>query len=134
VFADRTDEERRAIKQKFAAEQAVAEAPRRSESISLAIIDHYTPYIAPNGFKAQIAAVSRRAAVLREEVLDRLQGPQSAVVDERQQQGRGGARRAASLDRPAQGVDLALSAEGTTRSSLIVCDLMLTGSTHRSSR
>ena len=57
VFADRTDEERRAIKQKYATEQAVAEAPRRIEAICLDLIDHYTQYIAPNGFKAQVVAV-----------------------------------------------------------------------------
>ena len=42
VFADRTDEERRAIKQRYATEQAVAEAPRRIEAICLDLIDHYT--------------------------------------------------------------------------------------------
>ena len=103
VFADRTDEERRAIKQKYATEQAIAEAPRRIEAICLDLIDHYTQYIAPNGFKAQVVAVSRRAAVLYKETLDRLHGPQSAVVMSRQQQRRGHARRAPRLDRAAQG-------------------------------
>jgi type I restriction enzyme, R subunit len=80
VFADRSDEERRAIKQKYVTEQAVAEAPRRIEAICLDLIDHFTRYIAPNGFKAQVVATSRRAAVLYKETLDRLHGPQSAVV------------------------------------------------------
>ncbi len=80
VFADRSDAERRAIKQKYATEQAIAEAPRRIEAICLDLIDHYTRYIAPNGFKAQVVAVSRRAAALYKDTLDRLHGPQSVVV------------------------------------------------------
>ena len=80
VFSDRSEEERRAIKQKYATEKAIAEAPRRIEAICLDLIDHYTRYIAPNGFKAQIVAVSRRAAVTYKETLDRLNGPPSVVI------------------------------------------------------
>lgn len=80
VFADRKDEERRAIKKKYATEQSIAEAPKRIEAICLDLIEHYAQYIAPNGFKAQIVTVSRRAAVTYKETLDRLHGPQSVVV------------------------------------------------------
>ncbi len=80
VFADRSEAERRAIKTKYATEQAIAEAPRRIEAICLDLIEHYTKFIAPNGFKAQIVAVSRRAAVTYKQTLDRLHGPPSVVV------------------------------------------------------
>jgi type I restriction enzyme R subunit len=80
VFADRSDEERAAIKKKYATEQAIAEAPRRIEAVCVDLIDHYSQYIGPNGFKAQVVTVSRRAAVAYKEQLDALNGPQSAVM------------------------------------------------------
>jgi type I restriction enzyme R subunit len=80
VFADRTEEEREAIKKKYGRESAVAGAPKRIETICLDLIDHYTKFIQPNGFKAQVVAVNRETAVLYKETLDRLQGPQSAII------------------------------------------------------
>jgi type I restriction enzyme R subunit len=80
VFADRSDEEREAIKKKYATEVSVAGAPKRVEAICLDLIDHFTRFIQPNGFKAQIVTVSREVACLYKETLDRLNGPQSAVI------------------------------------------------------
>jgi len=80
VFADRSPEERAAIKKKYANEQTIACAPKRIEAICLDLIDHFTKFIQPNGFKAQVVAVSREAAVLYKETLDRLNAPQSAIV------------------------------------------------------
>jgi len=80
VFADRTDEEREAIKQKHATEEAIAAAPKRIETICLDLLDHFTKFIQPNGFKAQVVAVSRETAVIYKETLDRLNAPESAVI------------------------------------------------------
>ena len=80
VFADRSADERVAIKQRFATEQAIAGAPRRIEAICLDLIDHFTRFIAPNRFKAQVVATSRHAAVTVKENLDRLHGPESALI------------------------------------------------------
>ncbi|MBI5498011.1 MAG: type I restriction endonuclease subunit R [Deltaproteobacteria bacterium] len=80
VFADRTDEERAAIKKKYASEGALAGAPRRVEAICLDIIEHFTKAIRPNGFKAQVVAVSRDVAVQYKDTLDRLNAPQSALI------------------------------------------------------
>ncbi|MFH1807992.1 MAG: type I restriction endonuclease subunit R [Pseudomonadota bacterium] len=80
VFADRSDQERAAIKKKYANEQTLAGAPRRIEAICLDLIEHYTQAIAPNGFKAQIVAVNRDTAVTYKETLDRLHGPDSALI------------------------------------------------------
>ena len=80
VFADHSEQERAAIRRRYANEQAIAEAPRRIEAICLDLIEHYTKYIEPNGFKAQIVTPSRRAAVAYKDKLDELRGPQSAVV------------------------------------------------------
>ena len=79
-FADRTEDERAVIKQRFATEQAISGAPRRIEAICLDLIDHFTRFIAPNGFKAQVVATSRHAAVTFKETLDRLNAPESAVI------------------------------------------------------
>ena len=80
VFADRTEDERSVIKQRFATEQAIAGAPRRIEAICLDLIDHFTRFIAPNGFKAQVVATSRHAAVTFKGTLDRMNAPESAVI------------------------------------------------------
>ena len=56
-------DERAAIKQRFATEQAIAGAPRRIETICLNLIDHFTRFIAPNRFKAQVVTTSRHAAI-----------------------------------------------------------------------
>ena len=80
VFADRTEDERAVIRQRFATEQAIAGAPRRIEAVCLDLIDHFTRFIAPNGFKAQVVATSRHAAVTYKEALDRLNAPESALI------------------------------------------------------
>ena len=80
VFADRSEEEREAIKKKYATEAAIATAPKRIEAICLDIVDHFTRFIAPNKFKAQIVTCSRDAAALYKETLDRLNAPQSALI------------------------------------------------------
>ena len=80
VFAGRTEDERAAIKQRYATEQAVAGAPRRIEAICLDLIEHFTQFIRPNGFKAQVVAASRHTAVTFKETLDRLNAPESALI------------------------------------------------------
>ena len=80
TFADRSDEERAAIKKKYANEQTIAAAPKRIETICLDILEHYQKAIAPNGFKAQIVAVSREAAAIYKDTLDRLNGPESVLI------------------------------------------------------
>jgi type I restriction enzyme R subunit len=47
VFADRSREEREAIKKKYAREAAIAGAPRRIETIALDLLEHYTQAIQP---------------------------------------------------------------------------------------
>lgn len=80
VFSNRSEEEQEAIKKKYATEQSIAEAPGRIEAICLDLIEHYTRFIEPNGFKAQVVCVSREAAVTYKETLDNLNAPTSAVV------------------------------------------------------
>ena len=80
VFADNTEEERAAIKRRFATEQEIACAPRRIEAVCLDLLEHFNQFIAPNGFKAQVVATSRNAAVSYKETLELLNGPESALI------------------------------------------------------
>jgi hypothetical protein len=80
VFADRSKEERAAIKKKYATESAIAEAAKRIEAICLDLIEHYTTHLQPNGYKAQVVACSRDAVALYKEAHDRLNAPASAII------------------------------------------------------
>lgn len=63
AFDDRSDEEKEAIKQKYANKKTVVEADDRIEEVAKDILKHYKEYIYPNGFKAQVVCVSREACV-----------------------------------------------------------------------
>ena len=80
VFADHSEEERLAIKKLYANQRSIAEAPRRIESICLDLMQHFEQFIAPNRFKAQVVTTSRHTAVTYKETLDRLNGPESALI------------------------------------------------------
>ncbi|MBM7853899.1 type I restriction enzyme R subunit [Desulfohalotomaculum tongense] len=63
AFGDKTDEEKEAIKQKYANRRTVAEADERINDIAKDILKHYKEQVYPNGFKAQVVCVSREACV-----------------------------------------------------------------------
>lgn len=63
AFDDRSDDEKEAIKQKYANKRSVIEADERIDEVAKDILKHYKEYIYPNGFKAQIVCVSREACV-----------------------------------------------------------------------
>lgn len=127
VFADRTEEEREAIKKKYGSQHAVFGAPRRIEAICLDLIQHFTEAIRPNGFKAQVVASTREIAVLYKETLDRLNAPPSAIMisgtnddDARL------ARWHTSIEQRKDTIDR-FCKFGDPLSILVVCDMLLTG-------
>ena len=127
VFAERTDEERAAIRRRYATEQAIAGAPRRIEAICLDLIDHFTRYIAPNRFKAQVVAASRHDAVTFKETLDRLNAPESAVI---MSAGHNDEERLARWHRGREQQDRLIGRfkdRDDPLSILVVCDMLLTG-------
>lgn len=63
AFSDRSDEEKEAIKQKYANKRSVLEADNRIDEVVKDLLKHYKDYVYPNGFKAQIVCVSREACV-----------------------------------------------------------------------
>jgi len=127
VFADRSKEERKAIQQKYATEEAIAGAPKRLEAICLNLLEHYTQFIQPNAFKAQVVATSRDAAVTYKETLDKLNAPESALIitvghndgERFQKYHTSKTEQARLIERfldPKDGLSL-----------LVVCDMLLTG-------
>lgn len=79
-FREYSEKDRERIKKKYATEEAIIASPKRIRSIVLDMIEHYEQHIRPNGFKAQIVAISRQAAVLYKEMLDELSDYESKVI------------------------------------------------------
>jgi type I restriction enzyme R subunit len=63
MFGDRTPEELAAIRAKYATEGNVLEAPKLIAAKAEDMLRHYVDTVLPNGFKAQVVASSRLAAV-----------------------------------------------------------------------
>lgn len=127
VFADRSAEEREAIKKKYAREAAIAGAPKRVEAICLDLLDHYTRFIKPGGFKAQVVTCSREVACQYKEALDRLNAPQSAVIISGSNDDDALLVRHHTTEEQRKGlIDRYLKKEDPL-SILVVCDMLLTG-------
>lgn len=63
MLVDRTPEELEIIKKKYATKGHVMEAPALIAAKAANMLRHYVEHILPNGFKAQVVAVSRRATL-----------------------------------------------------------------------
>ncbi len=63
MFGDQPDDVRDRIRRRYANKETVAEAERRIEMIALDIAEHFRERVRPNGFKAQVVAPSRAAAM-----------------------------------------------------------------------
>jgi type I restriction enzyme R subunit len=127
VFADRTDEERVAIKQKYATEAAIAAAPGRIKAICLDLVEHYQKFIEPNGFKAQVVAVSRQAAVTYKQKLDDLGAPESAVVYSSSNKDEQRLVDHATTEQDRKAIVKRFLDPADPLRILIVCDMLLTG-------
>lgn len=79
-FREYSEEDRERIKKKYATEEAILSSQKRIKRIVLDMIKHYETHIQPNGFKAQIVAVSREAAVIYKKMLDELSNYKSEVI------------------------------------------------------
>ncbi|WP_421621800.1 type I restriction endonuclease subunit R [Alkalilimnicola ehrlichii] len=70
LFRDHTKDELEAIKKKYATKGQIFEAPQLIREKAADILRHYVTHILPNGYKAQLVAYSRRAAVRYQEALN----------------------------------------------------------------
>ncbi len=69
-FDEYTDVEQQTIMQKYATEKRVLEAPKLIAAKARDMLRHYAATILPSGFKAQVVATSRRAAVRYQQALE----------------------------------------------------------------
>ena len=124
LFGDETEDVRQQIRRRYANKEAVAEAEQRIEMIALDIAEHYKDHVRPNGFKAQVVAPSRRAALRYAERLNSFgvnavpiitwthnDGPEFQVVRDVDQE---------------QVISAFLDPEGEPE-ALVVVDMLLTG-------
>lgn len=89
MFEQRTPAELEAIKRKYATKGHVMEAPALIAAKARNMLRHYVQNILPNGFKAQVVAVSRRATIryygafheARAELVAELERLDSALLD-----------------------------------------------------
>ena len=81
VFKDKTEKEKEEIKKRFVNNRAIAEAPERIRKICDDLVLHYMTKIKPNGFKAQVVTVSRRAAAIYVEILKEILKETGIEVD-----------------------------------------------------
>jgi len=63
LFGDEPEEVRAKMRRRYGNKETVAEAERRIEMIALDISEHFKAKVRPNGFKAQVVAPSRAAAI-----------------------------------------------------------------------
>jgi len=81
MLVDRTPEEWEAIKKKYATKGRVMEAKALIAAKANNILRHYVENSLPNGFKAQLVAVSRRATVRYYEALQKARDELVAEID-----------------------------------------------------
>lgn len=127
VFANRSKEERAQIKKQFANEAAIAIAPKRIEAICLDLIEHFKTHIRPNGFKAQVVTVSREAAVLFKETLDRLNAPRSAIIMSSTNNDPAHLTKWAMSDDERKAAIERFKKPSDPLAILVVCDMLITG-------
>ena len=70
MFGEEPPEVQLRLRRRYANKETVAEADRRIEMVSLDIAEHFKKKVRPNGFKAQVVAPSRAAALRYSERLN----------------------------------------------------------------
>lgn len=80
VTKDLSEEEQNAVLKKNAKLGNIIKSAKRINDIAKDIAEHYTKYIEPNGFKAQLVAYDREACALYKEALDQYLPPEYSTV------------------------------------------------------
>lgn len=70
LFENKTQEEIEAIKEKYGTRDDILEAEGRIKDVAQDMVKHYVENIMPDGFKAQVVCVSKRAAVRYKAAID----------------------------------------------------------------
>ncbi len=70
-FHEYDDDAKERIKDKYVNKELILTAPDRMRDIALDIVKHFEEKILINGYKAQVVAISRRAAAMYKELIDK---------------------------------------------------------------
>ena len=81
LFRDYTEAEKQVIKNKYAAEDDVLEAPKLIEAKAADMLRHYVRAVLPNGFKAQVVSVSRLGAIRYRDALEKARNELVAQIE-----------------------------------------------------
>lgn len=84
LFAERPSEELEAIKQKYGGRDDILEAEGRIADVAKDIVKHYVESVLPEGFKAQVVANSKLAAIRYREAIAKALESYAAVYARRQ--------------------------------------------------
>ena len=124
MFGDEPPEVQLRLRRRYANKETVAEAERRIEMIALDIAEHFNKKVRPNGFKAQVVAPSRAAALRYSERLNSFGLRAYPIITAAPNDGPEFAA-ARSLDQE-QVVNAFVDPEGEPE-VLVVVDMLLTG-------
>lgn len=80
VSEDLSDKQKAELKKKFAKHDAINQAKQRLYAIALDISDHFSKEIKQTGFKGQITAPSKRAAVILKNYFDQIGKVETEVI------------------------------------------------------
>ncbi len=125
TFNNYDDEVKKKIKEKYATERDIAEATRRINNIAMDIIKHYEEKITP--FKAQIVTVSKMAAARYGEALQKLNGPESAVITSVDNNDEPLIKKHSIPDQEKPAVIERFKDPKSSLKIIVVCDMLITG-------
>ena len=124
MFGDEPPAVQAQLRRRYANKETVAEAERRIEMIALDIAEHFKARVRPNGFKAQVVAPSRAAALRYAERLNSFDLRAYPVITTAPNDGPE-FRAAREIDQE-QVVNAFVDPEGEPE-ALVVVDMLLTG-------
>ena len=127
AFPELSDEEIEKLKRGMRLQEKLAGADVRIEAIAKDILEHYRTTIEPNGFKAQIVAVSRDVAVSYVEKLRELGAPECALVMSASNNDTARLQAHHLSKRERDDLISRFKKPGDPLKILVVCDMLLTG-------
>lgn len=127
AFPDLSDEEIQKLKRGTRLHEKFAGAPVRIKAICEDILQHYQSTIEPNGFKAQIVAVSRNVAVTYADALRELGAPECALIMSSSNNDSARLQRHHLSKKERDDLVARFKRKDDPLKILIVCDMLLTG-------
>ncbi|WP_421857243.1 type I restriction endonuclease subunit R [Oceanicaulis sp.] len=127
AFPELDEEQLRELKKQTPVAELVAGLPSRIDDIAADLLDHFATTVDPNGFKAQLVAISREAAVTYHEAIQRLGGPESAVIMSGSQNDTAKLKAHHTKPRERDQLITRFKDPADPLKIIVVCDMLLTG-------